>query len=65
MLQGTYRDVTKRKNIGEALFIRNAAIESSITAMGTIDMAGKVTYVNEACVKMWGYEDKNEIVGTT
>jgi PAS domain S-box-containing protein len=56
-------DVTERKKMEERLSIRNAAIESSITAIGIIDLAGKVTHVNEACVRMWGYEDKNEVVG--
>lgn len=45
------------------LRIKDLAIESSINAIGITDLNGTVIYVNAACVKMWGFENKEEIIG--
>ena len=57
------QDITKRKLAEtEAQLLQNA-IESSQEAMAMADLQGKVTYVNPACVSLWGYEDKSEMIG--
>ncbi len=53
----------KKKKTGIDLNILEHAIASSINAIGITDMKGKLVYVNDSCVKMWGYNSKEEILG--
>ena len=39
------------------------AIVSSISGIGITDLNGKLIYVNNAAVKMWGYESEEEVLG--
>jgi len=57
------RDVTERKQAEEELRIKDNAIASSINAITIAEFAGNLTYVNEAFLRMWGYDDKNEVLG--
>ena len=45
------------------LSIFKNAVESSINAIGITDLEGKLIYVNDSCVKMWGYNSKDEVLG--
>ncbi len=45
------------------LGILEHAIASSISGIGITDIEGKLIYVNDTIIKMWGYEDKNEVLG--
>ena len=45
------------------LSIFKNAVESSISAIGITDLEGKLIYVNDSCVKMWGYNSKDEVLG--
>ncbi|RNI12424.1 PAS domain S-box protein [Methanohalophilus sp. RSK] len=45
------------------LLVKNQAIESSINGIAIADLDGNITYVNNACMQMWGYNDKQEIIG--
>ncbi|UCE43015.1 MAG: PAS domain-containing protein, partial [Candidatus Aminicenantes bacterium] len=48
---------------GLDLGILEHAVASSISGIGITDLDGKLIYVNDKIVEMWGYEDKNEILG--
>jgi PAS domain S-box-containing protein len=48
---------------GIDLGILERAVASSISGIGITDMEGKLIYVNDKIVEMWGYEDKREILG--
>ena len=48
---------------GIDLGILEHAIASSISGIGITDMDGKLIYVNDKIVEMWGYEDKEELLG--
>jgi PAS domain S-box-containing protein len=48
---------------GFDLGILEHAIMSSISGIGITNMEGKLIFVNDAIVKMWGYEDKKEVLG--
>ena len=48
---------------GLDLGILEHAIASSISGIGITDLEGKLIYVNDKIVEMWGFEDKNEILG--
>ena len=63
MIFAVTRDVTEQKQNRDQLLMRNSAIQSSESAIGLADMQGKVFYVNSAFVKLWGYDDFNEVIG--
>ncbi len=48
---------------GIDLGILGHAIASSISGIGITDIEGKLIYVNDKIVEMWGYEKKEEILG--
>ena len=39
------------------------AVECSINAIGMTDLEGKLIYVNESAVNLWGYNNKEEMLG--
>ena len=45
------------------LTIKDCAISSSINALGLADLDGRITYVNDAFVRMWGCSSE-ELIGT-
>jgi len=57
------RDITKRKQMEAELQIKENAIENSLSAVAMCDMEGKITYVNQACMKLWGWDQKEELLG--
>jgi PAS domain S-box-containing protein len=59
----TARDITQRKKAEEELRIKDNAIASSINAIAIAEFRGDLTYINEAFLRMWGYDDENEVLG--
>ena len=51
------------RKVERDLRIFKTAVASSINAVGITDLEGKLIYVNDSCVKMWGYNSKNEMLG--
>ena len=60
---GNLRDITEQKTAEEELRIKENALEQSINALAMSDMEGTITYVNQACLAMWGSECKEGLVG--
>ncbi len=60
---GTVRDITERKRYEEELRIKETAIQSSIDAICMTDLDGRLTYVNQAWLTLWGYASEKEIIG--
>jgi PAS domain S-box-containing protein len=60
---GIFRDITAHKESEEALLIKDAAIASSQNAIAFGDMEGKITFVNQAFLVLWGYVRPDEVVG--
>jgi PAS domain S-box-containing protein len=58
-----FYDVTERKRAAEALRVKDAALTSAASGMALADWDGRLTYVNEAFVRMWGYAGDWEVVG--
>ena len=56
-------DITERVQVEEALKIRDHAIASSINAIAMADLAGRITYVNNAWLQLYGYDDDQEVIG--
>ncbi len=56
-------DITERIKTEQELRIKEKSIESSQSAIVLVDLNGRLTYVNRAFLKMWGYTDKKEVLG--
>ena len=55
--------VLKSLEKDKCLTLLSKAIESSLNAIGMSDLEGILIYVNESAVKLWGYDDKQEMLG--
>jgi formate hydrogenlyase transcriptional activator len=53
----------QRRQKEEELKIKDSAIASSINGIAITDLEGKLLYVNDSFVKMWGYDHAGEILG--
>jgi two-component system, cell cycle sensor histidine kinase and response regulator CckA len=62
-LVGIAMKITKRKEIEEKLLISDFALASSISAIGLFHLDGTVRYVNESFLRLWGYENEDEVIG--
>jgi len=60
---GVIRDITSRKKMEENLKIKDSAIYSSINAIAITDLKGNITYVNPSFLKLWGYKNKENLIG--
>jgi PAS domain S-box-containing protein len=58
-----FRDVTERRMAGDELRIKSSALDNSIIALAMADMAGNITYLNNACMQMWGGDLEADIIG--
>ncbi len=58
-----HRDVTERKRAEADLRMKDRAVESSINGIAMADLQGRLTYVNTAFLRMWGYERREEVLG--
>ena len=56
-------DITARKQAEDELRLKNSALASSVDAVALADLEGHLTYVNAAYLKLWGYDDENEVIG--
>jgi len=56
-------DVTDREQAEQALRVKDAAMESAIMAIALADLEGKLTYVNRAFLAMWGYNERQSVLG--
>ena len=59
---GIIRDITERRIAEKEHLIKNLAVDSTINAIALAEPRGKLTYVNPAFQKMWGYKE-NDAVG--
>jgi PAS domain S-box-containing protein len=56
-------DISEEKRIEQNLRIKDIAINSSITAIALADMKGRMSYVNQAFLKLWKFDSENEVLG--
>src|ERR1017187_10198036 len=57
------QNVTQQRVAERALRVRDRAFDTSVSALATSDMAGHLTYVNAAYVKMFGHDSVTEMLG--
>ena len=56
-------DISGRKAAEVALRLRDVALRTSLNAVAMSDMAGRLTYVNDAFVELWGLADERDALG--
>jgi PAS domain S-box-containing protein len=59
---GTVQDITERKLIENELRVKDFAVNSAASGIAIANLDGIVTYVNFACLSMWGYEQEEEVL---
>lgn len=62
-VQGIMRDISERKQAEKSLRMKGSAISSSINAIAFANLDGKISYVNDAFLKMWSYDRDEEVLG--
>jgi PAS domain S-box-containing protein len=63
LLYSIVQDVTDRKEIERALRMKEAALHSAVNALILADLAGRILYVNQAFLDLWGFETESEVLG--
>jgi PAS domain S-box-containing protein len=63
LVRGSITDIRARKRLDDMLRRLEAAIASSLSAIAVADLAGNLTYVNEAFLRMWGHTDASDVLG--
>ena len=53
----------QRQIAEQALRIKDNAIIASINGIALADMEGRLTYVNQSFLSMWGYQNEAEVIG--
>ena len=61
----SFVDITRSRQAFEELRLKDYAIASSINAIAFGDLDGRITYVNEAFLRLWGGDDVAEVIGLT
>ena len=56
-------DITERKQADQALRIKNFVFDASMAANCFADLGGIVTEVNVAFLRIWGYSNKDGVIG--
>jgi len=57
------KDITERKRMEDELKLKDHAIATSINGIGFADLEGKIIYVNSSYLKIYGYDNKSEVLG--
>jgi PAS domain S-box-containing protein len=58
-----FLDVTERALAERALRLKDQVIVSSLNAIVFFDIHGKISYVNPAFMRLWGYASEAEVLG--
>jgi len=62
-VQGVLRDVTERKKAEEELIRLSSAVKMTTDSIVISDLDGKIIDVNEATLKLYGTDDKKDLIG--
>ncbi len=59
------REIKERIRAERELLMKSEAIENSLNGFDIVNEEGKLVYVNRAYLEMWGYDDPDEVIGTS
>ena len=57
------RDISENRALEQQMRIKEAALASSVSAVAFASLEGKLTYVNNSFLLMWGYVSIDEVLG--
>jgi diguanylate cyclase (GGDEF)-like protein/PAS domain S-box-containing protein len=57
------RDVTERKAAEQRIRVMEYAIGSSLNAVAMGESSGRISYVNDAFLRLWGYRSPGQVLG--
>jgi PAS domain S-box-containing protein len=60
---GIIRDTSERKRVEEALLVKDSAVDSAASGIVFVDLDGNLTFANPSALRMWGYDEENEVLG--
>lgn len=63
MVRGSITDIRARRRLDDTLRQLEAAIASSLSAIAIADLAGTITYVNQATLSLWGFDTAEDVLG--
>ena len=63
LIQGIFRDITERKKAEKELIRLSSAVKMSTDSIVIGDLYAKIIDVNEATLKMYGTDDKRDLIG--
>lgn len=63
--QSVIRDITERKQAQEQLELHSLALEQSLNGFNIVSDEGLFVYANPAYKTMWGYDQTDDLVGTS
>ncbi len=63
LIQGIFKDISGYRRTEREMRIRDSAISSSINGIALADLNGNISYVNHSFLKLWGYDNENEVLG--
>lgn len=56
-------DTSELARAEQALLVKGSALNSAISGIVLTDLEGRVTYANPSCLKMWGFDQEQEVLG--
>jgi PAS domain S-box-containing protein len=62
-MMASFVDLTSRMEAEREVRLLSKAIDTSQNAIAMADLEGRLTYVNEAFVQLWGYTNETEVTG--
>lgn len=65
LFAGFIRDITEQQKLKRDLLMKSNALENSLNGFNIVDESGKFVYANNAYLRMWGYDNYDEIHGTS
>lgn len=61
----TFTDITEKRQLDNEVRLLSDALEKSIDAYDIVDETGRFVYANSSYLKMWGYDNLNEVIGSS
>lgn len=63
LVRGSLTDIRERRRLDAMLHQLEAAIASSLSAIAIADLEGRLTYVNQAFLDLWGHTHRDDVLG--